>query len=110
MVAVGGVGGGAPSLHDLGPCQAGSRDGDHSCKHMGIVLFLQLQKAEGLKAKEGAAVGKLEVTLLQDGAVRIDGLVDDGLSVSGLCHLLALHADLLPLRSRRETGVNNQSH
>lgn len=77
---------------------------------MGIMLFLQLQQAEGLKAKEGAVGGKMEFTLLQDGAVRVDGLVDDGLSVSGLCHLLALHADLLPLRSRRDTGVNNQSH
>lgn len=36
-------------------------------------------------------------TLLQDGTICIDRLVNDGLTVSCLCHLLTLHADLLPL-------------
>ena len=44
----------------------------------------------------------IEFTLLQDSTVCIDGLIDNGLSVSGLCYLLALHADLLPLRKPRE--------
>ena len=36
-------------------------------------------------------------TLLQDRAVCVHGLVDDGLPVGRLGHLLALHADLLAL-------------
>lgn len=34
-------------------------------------------------------------TLLQNGAVRIDWLIDDGLPFRGLCYLLPLDSDLL---------------
>lgn len=50
----------------------------------------------------------MEFTLLQDGPVCIDGLIDDGLSVSSLGHLLALHADLLPLQNHGEQTVHDQ--
>lgn len=35
------------------------------------------------------------VTLLQDGPICINRLVNDGLSFSGLSHLLTLYSDLL---------------
>lgn len=53
---------------------------------------------------------KIEFTLLQDGTVCVDGLIDNGLSVSGLCYLLALHTDLLPLKNHREWKVHNQQY
>jgi len=43
----------------------------------------------------------MEFTLLQHGAVCVYRLVDDGLSVGGLCNLLTLHADLLALCDHR---------
>ena len=51
---------------------------------------------------KGRKVREIEFTLLQDSAICIDRLIDDGLSVGRLCHLLALHADLLPLRDHEE--------
>lgn len=45
---------------------------------------------------------------MEDGTICIDGLIDYGLSVSSLRHLLALHADLLPLQNQGDQTVHGQ--
>lgn len=48
------------------------------------------------------------VTLLQHSSVCVDGLIDYRLSISSLCHLLALHANLLALQDQNTFCKKNK--
>lgn len=52
------------------------------------------------RQKTNTGGGRRGLTLLQHSSVRVDGLIDDRLSVSSLGHLLALHTNLLALQDQ----------
>ena len=77
-------------------------DGDH-CLHL-LYMYIYMQSF---------LIVICSFTLLQDGAICIYRLVDNGLSVSGLGKLLTLQTDLLALQentNRTEGTLRSEEH